>query len=55
MCERWYCPFNMSHDCAAPSDERCQYEDEDRAEDERWDDLGDRIFHQRQDEEMLHV
>ena len=54
MCERWYCPFNMSHDCAMPSDERCQYEDEDQ-ESREYDDLGDRIFHQRQDEEMLHV
>lgn len=55
MCERWYCPFCMSHDCALPDDEQCQYEDEDRAEDERWDDLGDRIFHERQDRELCNV
>lgn len=47
MCDRWWCPYNASHDCSMPSDERCQYDDEDMTEDERWDDLGDRIFHER--------
>ena len=54
MCERWYCVYNMCKDCALPSGEQCP-EEEDDQERREYDDLGDRIFHNRQDEEMLHV
>ena len=54
MCERWYCPFCLSHDCALPDDEACQY-DEEEQERREYDDLGDRIYHERQDRELCNV
>lgn len=54
MCDKWWCPFNASHDCSMPSDEVCQYEDEDE-ESKAYDDLGDMIYHQRAEEEIYHV
>lgn len=53
MCERWWCPYNASHDCALPNGEVCQYEEDDE-ESRAWDDLGDMIFHQRVDMELCH-
>lgn len=54
MCDKWWCPFNASHDCSMPSDEVCQYEEEDE-ESKAYDDLGDMIYHQKVDEEICHV
>lgn len=54
MCERWWCCFNMSSDCACPKDEYCPEAEEDE-ESKAYDDLGDMIYHQRVDEEICHV
>ncbi len=54
MCERWWCCFFVSGDCACPKDEFCPNEDEEQVRRD-YDDLGDRIYHERIDREICHV
>lgn len=54
MCERWWCCFCMSGDCACPKDEYCPMEDETPDYNDP-DTIGDMMYHQRVDEEICHV